>query len=47
MLSIFQASPQSRLDSVKPAAETVNSQRVENTLVSQPESGIMVISAMR
>jgi len=35
------------LERVKPAAEIVNSQRVENTRVSQPESGIMTISAIR
>ncbi len=39
--------PHNRLASVKPTAEAVNSQRVENTRVSQPESGIMQISAMR
>ena len=47
MLSMFQARPQSRLASVKPAADAVNSQRVENTRVSQPDSGIITISAMR
>ena len=47
MLSMFQARPQSRLDMVNPAADTVNSQRVEKTRVSQPESGIMMISAIR
>jgi hypothetical protein len=47
MLCIFQARPHSMLDRVKPAAEMVNSQRVEKTRVSQPESGIMTISAMR
>ena len=47
MLSMFQARPQSMLAIVKPAAEAVNSHRVENTRVSQPESGIMMISAMR
>src|SRR5271167_1685168 len=47
MLSMFHASPHSMLDAVKPAAETVNSQRVENTRVSQPDSGIMMISAIR
>src|SRR3981081_1705885 len=40
MLSIFQAQPQSRLVAVKPAAETQNSQRVDMTRDSQPESGI-------
>ena len=47
MLSMFQARPQSIEAIVKPAAEAVNSQRVENTRVSQPESGIITISAMR
>ncbi len=47
MLSMFQARPQRMLDRVNPAAEAVNSQRVENTRVSQPESGIMMISAIR
>jgi hypothetical protein len=47
MLSMFQASPQSMLAMVKPTEEAVNSQRVENTRVSQPDSGIMMISAMR
>jgi len=47
MLWIFQARPQSRLVAVKPAAEAANSQRVENTRVSQPLSGITTISAIR
>jgi hypothetical protein len=47
MLSMFQARPQSRLATVKPAAEPANSQRVENTRVSQPDSGITTISAIR
>ena len=47
MLSMFQASPHSILAMVKPTAEAVNSQRVEKTRVSQPESGIMMISAIR
>jgi hypothetical protein len=47
MLSIFQAIPQSRLARVNPAADPANSQRVENTRVSQPESGITMISAIR
>ena len=47
MLSMFQAQPQSRLVAVKPAAETQNSQRVDMTRDSQPESGITMISAMR
>ena len=44
---MFQASPHSMLVRVKPAADTVNSQRVENTRVNQPDSGIMMISAIR
>lgn len=47
MLSMFQASPQSMLVIVKPAAEAVNNQRVEKTRVSQPESGITMISAIK
>ena len=47
MLSMFQASPHSTEANVKPAEEAVNSQRVENTRVSQPDSGIITISAMR
>ncbi len=47
MLSMFQARPHSMLVTVKPAAEAVNSHRVENTRVSQPDSGIMMISAIR
>jgi hypothetical protein len=47
MLWIFQARAQSRLVSVKPAAEAANSQRVENTRVSQPLSGMTTISAIR
>ena len=47
MLSMFQASPHSMLVTVKPAAEAVNSHRVEKTRVSQPDSGIMMISAIR
>ena len=35
------------LASVKLAAETVKSHRVENARESQPESGIITISAMR
>lgn len=35
------------LASVKPAAEMVNSQRVENTRVNQPDSGMTMISATR
>ena len=47
MLSMFQAQPHSRLVAVKPAAETQNSQRVDMTRDSQPESGITMISAIR
>jgi len=47
MLSIFQARPQSRLVTVKPAAEAANSHRVENTRVSPPDNGITMISAIR
>jgi hypothetical protein len=47
MLSIFQATPQSMLATVNPAADAANSQRVENTRVSQPDSGITMISAIR
>jgi hypothetical protein len=47
MLWMFQATPHSMLDTVKPAADIVNSQRVEKTRVSQPESGIMMISAIK
>ena len=41
------ASPHSMLVAVKPAADPVKSQRVEKTRVSQPESGITMISAIR
>jgi hypothetical protein len=47
MLWIFQARAHNRLVRVKPAAEAANSQRVENTRVSQPLSGMMMISAIR
>jgi|HubBroStandDraft_6_1064221.scaffolds.fasta_scaffold40829_4 hypothetical protein len=47
MLSMFQAMPQSRLAIVNPAADAANNQRVENTRVSQPDSGITMISAIR
>ncbi len=47
MLWMSHATPHSMLERVKPAAEMVNSQRVESTRVSQPESGIMMISAIR
>jgi hypothetical protein len=42
-----QAQPHIRLVKVKPTAETQNSQRVDMTRDSQPESGITTISAMR
>ncbi len=41
------AMPHNRLAAVKPAADAANSQRVENTVLSQPESGITTISAIR
>ena len=44
---MFQARPQSMLVTVNPAADAVNSHRVEKTRVSQPERGIMMISAIR
>jgi len=47
MLWIFQARAHNRLVAVKPAAEAANSQRVENTRVSQPLSGMTTISAIR
>ncbi len=47
MLWMFQAKPHSRLAAVKPIAEPANSQRVENTRDSQPDSGITTISAIR
>jgi len=47
MLSMSQAQPHSRLVAVKPIAEIENSQRVDMTRDSQPESGITTISAMR
>ena len=47
MLWMSHAMPHSMLVSVKPAQEKVNNQRVENTRVSQPDSGIMMISAIR
>jgi hypothetical protein len=47
MLSMSQAQPQSRLLAVNPAAETQNSQCVDMTRDSQPESGMTMISAMR
>src|SRR5690349_13680525 len=47
MLWMSQAQPQRRLVAVKPAAETLKSQRVDITRESQPESGMTMISAMR
>ena len=47
MLRMSHASPHSMLAAVNPPADKVNSQRVENTRVSQPDSGIMMISAIR
>ena len=47
MLSIFQARAHNKLLRVNPAAEAANSQRVENTRVSQPDNGITTISAIR
>ena len=47
MLSMSHAQPQNRLASVKPAAEAENSQRVDMTRASQPESGMTMISAIR
>src|SRR4051812_12672992 len=42
-----QAEAHRRLAKVKPAAETENSQRVDITRLSQPDSGITTISAIR
>src|ERR1700761_6903943 len=47
MLWMFHAVPHSKLASVNPAADTQNSQRVDITLDSQPDSGITMISAIR
>ena len=47
MLSMFQAQPHSRLVTVNPTAEAQNSQRVDITRDSQPDSGITTISAIR
>ena len=47
MLWMSQAQPHSMLARVNPTAETLNSQRVENTRVSQPDSGMTMISAIR
>ncbi len=43
----FQAKPQAMLDTVNAAAETVNSQRVENARLRNADSGIITISAIR
>src|SRR5579871_5274815 len=47
MLWMFQAHPHSRLVRVKPVAEIQNSQRVDMTRDSQPDSGMTMISAIR
>src|SRR6266542_2450084 len=47
MLWMSQAQPHIMLVRVKPAAEMQKSQRVDMTRVSQPESGMTMISAMR
>ncbi len=47
MLWISHAQPHIRLVMVKPAAEMLNSQRVDITRDSQPDSGITMISAIR
>ena len=47
MLSMFHAQPHSRLVMVNPTEETQNSQRVDITRDSQPDSGITTISAIR
>ncbi len=47
MLWMSHARPQSRLATVKPAAEAANSQRVDITRDSQPDKGITMISAIR
>ena len=47
MLRISHAQPQSRLVRVNPIAEKQNSQCVEITRESQPESGMTMISAIR
>ncbi len=44
---MLHAQPQAILERVNAAAEAVKSQRVEKARESQPESGIMTISAMR
>ena len=47
MLWMSHAQPHSRLVMVKPAAEMLNSQRVESTRDSHPDRGITMISAIR
>ncbi|MNR34107.1 hypothetical protein D3C85_1518470 [compost metagenome] len=47
MLWMSHAMPHSRLVTVKPAAEAANSQRVDITRESQPDSGMTIISAIR
>src|SRR4051812_38442149 len=47
MLLMPQAQPHIRLVTVKPAAETLNSQRVDITRDSEPDSGMTMISAIR
>jgi len=47
MDSMFQDRPQPMLASVKPAADSVNSQRVDSSRLSQPDSGIMITSVIR
>ncbi len=47
MLWMSQAQPHNRLVAVKPTAEAANSQRVDITRDSQPDSGITMISAIK
>jgi hypothetical protein len=47
MLRMSHAQPHRRLVAVNPAAETQNSQRVDITRDSQPDSGMTMISAIR
>ncbi len=47
MLSMFHAQPHRRLVMVNPTDEAQNSQRVDITRDSQPDSGITTISAIR
>src|SRR5262245_33550080 len=47
MLWMSHAQPQRSEVSVKPAADAANSQRVDITRESQPESGMTMISAIR